>query len=119
MKTFRIVLTLLICFASFNLNVNAQSSKKTAKDENKLTINQKVSILAKELKLTEVEQIQIKEIFTFTQNTKAKLKTQNLPKKEEKKKVEKAKDDQKAKLRKLLGAKRFEKYTELKKKDII
>ena len=75
--------------------------------------------MTKELQLTENEQAQIRAIMNFYQQEKEKVKNQNLSKKEEKKKIEALKEIQKAKIKKVLGAKRYAKYAEMKKKDII
>ncbi len=100
----------------------AQTTKKVVKDEkkeSKLTLTERIQIMTKELQLTSEEQILVKQILTTTQQEKDKIKSQNLKKKDEKEKIEKIKDLQKVKLKKVLGAKRFNKYLQLKKDDVL
>ena len=100
----------------------SQSSGKSSKEEKKetkLTIDERVQVMTKELQLTTAEQAQIKGVLTQTQQEKDKIKALNLKKKVEKEKVEKIKDIQKAKFKKILGSKRYEKYRQLKKDDVL
>jgi hypothetical protein len=99
--------------------VLSQTQKKEEKKEVKLTIEQKIDILTKELNLNKQEQLAAKKILVDTQNYKKKIKDLDLPKKEEKKKIETIKDNQKNKLKRLLGSNRYAKYTQLKKKNVL
>ena len=106
----------------FTVSAQKNSGNKTtvsSGNETKQTVNEKVKIMTKELQLTESEQAQIRAIMNSYQQEKEKVKNQNLSKKEEKKKIEALKEIQKAKIKKVLGVKRFAKYAEMKKKDII
>ncbi len=117
-----IVSVILIFVASqpvLSQKVNGNKTAVSSTNESKLSVNEKVKIMTKELQLTESEQTQIRAIMNSYQQEKEKVKNQNLSKKEEKKKIEALKEIQKAKIKKILGAKRFAKYAEMKKKDII
>ena len=124
MKNIPLLIISFVLLFTVSQPVSAQknSGNKTtvsSGNETKQTVNEKVKIMTKELQLTESEQTQIRAIMNSYQQEKEKVKNQNLSKKEEKKKIEALKEIQKAKIKKVLGVKRFAKYAEMKKKDII
>ena len=124
MKNIPLLIISFVLLFTVSQPVSAQknSGNKTtvsSGNETKQTVNEKVKIMTKELQLTESEQTQIRAIMNSYQQEKEKVKNQNLSKKEEKKKIEALKEIQKAKIKKILGVKRFAKYAEMKKKDII
>lgn len=116
----RTILVVLLVFglvvASFaTLGVAAELSVQ----KEKLTVEQKVKIMVKELQLTSAEQIQMTKIMNDMQKAKGLIKAAKISDKAKATKVEEIKEIQKKNIKKLLGKERYEKYKELKKKDVI
>jgi hypothetical protein len=119
MKSKIIIVILAILFTS-QMTASGQNKNSSTKQkiETKLTVQQRVNIMTRELNLTTQEQTEVFNVLNETQLNKEKIKAQNLKKKEEKATINKIKDVQKTKLKKILGAKRFIKYQKLKKEDV-
>lgn len=119
-KIAAILLTLVL---SFSFNAFAQkkqtSAPKTEVKEQKLTVDQKVKIMTKQLSLTASEQAQVRAVLKYTQEEKEKVKAASYSKEVKDEKIEALKDVQKAKLKKILGKARYGKYKKLKDKDIL
>lgn len=119
----RFRITIMLCVMLITAQMPAQSQKEnktvSEKKETKLTMDQRLKLMTKELDLTANEQEEVSKVLTGTQLGKEKIKALNLSKKDEKARIEKIKDLQKAKLKKILGAKRFAKYQKLKKEDVL
>ncbi len=114
------IILLGLLFLSAQMPAFSQKENKPANGnkETKLTVQQRLTLMTRELNLTTEEQSEVRIILSGTQFNKEKIKALNLPKKEEKARINKIKDIQKAKLRKILGTKRYAKYQKLKKEDV-
>lgn len=101
--------------------VNAQNKPKPVETtkQAKLTVDQRVKIMTKSLKLTPAEALQVEQILTSTQADKAKIKASKVSEKKKDQQVEYIKDLQKAKLKKVLGKDRYKKYKEMKEEDVL
>jgi len=97
--------------AAENQKQNVQKVKPESAD--------KVKTLSNHVRLTENEQKQIKDVMNRTQIQKDKIKKAGFDKKTEEKKIKVVKENQKKQIKKILGKERYNKYKELKKKDII
>lgn len=114
----------LVVSALFLLPVSetiAQNKPKTTQTtkQGKLTIDQRVKIMTKSLKLTPAEAVQVEQILSSTQLEKAKIKASKVSEKKKAEQVEYIKDVQKAKLKKVLGKDRYKKYKEMKESDVL
>ncbi len=119
MKSKTIILLLAILLTSLiSASEQKENNSIQLKKETKLTAEQRLTIMTRELNLTSGEQTEVLKVLTETQLGKEKIKALNLKKKEEKARINKIKDVQKTKLKKILGAKRFIKYQKLKKEDV-
>lgn len=116
-KTYILLLTLLFAL-QMSAFVQKEGKLNAPKKETKLTVQQRVNIMTRELNLTQEEQTEVFNVLNETQLGKEKIKALHLKKKEEKARINKIKDIQKAKLKKILGAKRFIIYQKLKKEDV-
>lgn len=121
MKKTIIYALMLLC--SFSLSAFTQTPKKSATQvevkEIKLTSEQKLEIMSKYIVLNEKEKSDILIIFNNAKNEKDKIKAADFAKKIEKEKIKAVKTNQKEKLRKILGAKRYGQYEKLKDKNIL
>jgi len=99
-------------------SITSSSEKKSA-SEQKLTVDERVSVMTKKLNLTPAEQQQGRDVMKSTQQKKEELKTSNFSKKAKKAKIDALKDSQKTKLKKILGKTRYDKYKKLKSKDVL
>ena len=97
--------------AAENQKQNVQKVKPESAD--------KVKTLSNHVRLTENEQKQIKDVMNRMQIQKDKIKKAGFDKKTEEKKIKVVKENQKKQIKKILGKERYNKYKELKKKDII
>ena len=97
--------------AAENQKQNVQKVKPESAD--------KVKTLSNHVRLTENEQKQIKDVMNRMQIQKDKIKKAGFDKKTEEKKIKVIKENQKKQIKKILGKERYNKYKELKKKDII
>ncbi len=119
MKTRLIISIIIIKFTLLtSATTPANYTDKKVKKETKLTIEQRLSLMTRELSLTTDEQTQIRNILKHTQLEKEKIKALNFTKKDEKARIEKIKNLQKLKLKSVLGSKRFSRYQKLKKEDV-
>ena len=114
----------LVVSALFLLPVSetiAQNKPKTTQTtkQGKLTIDQRVKIMTKSLKLTPAEAVQVEQILSSTQLEKAKIKASKVSEKKKAEQVEYIKDVQKAKLKKVLSKDRYKKYKEMKESDVL
>ena len=114
----------LVVSALFLLPVSetiAQNKPKTTQTtkQGKLTIDQRVKIMTKSLKLTPAEAVQVEQILSSTQLEKAKIKASKVSEKKKAEQVEYIKDVQKAKFKKVLGKDRYKKYKEMKESDVL
>lgn len=121
MKKIAAILLSLMLSLSFNAFAQKKqtSTPKAEVKEQKLTVDQKVKIMTKQLTLTANEQAQVKAVLKYTQEEKEKVKAASYSKEVKEEKIEALKDIQKAKLKKILGKARYEKYKKLKDKDIL
>lgn len=122
-KSFKLWFTLLLFafFVLLVLPVNAQNKPKPVETtkQAKLTVDQRVKIMTKSLKLTPAEALQVEQILSSTQADKAKIKASKVSEKKKEQQVEYIKDLQKAKLKKVLGKDRYKKYKEMKEEDVL
>lgn len=119
---FRLALAVSVLLAAFPVSqISAQSKAKTTQTtkQGKLTIDQRVKIMTKSLKLTPAEAGQVEQILSSTQLEKAKIKASKVSEKKKAEQVEYIKDVQKAKLKKVLGKERYKKYKEMKESDVL
>lgn len=118
---FRLALVVSVLLAFPVSQISAQSKAKTTQTtkQGKLTIDQRVKIMTKSLKLTPAEAVQVEQILSSTQLEKAKIKASKVSEKKKAEQVEYIKDVQKAKLKKVLGKERYKKYKEMKESDVL
>lgn len=119
---FRLALAVSVLLAAFPVSqISAQSKAKTTQTtkQGKLTIDQRVKIMTKSLKLTPAEAVQVEQILSSTQLEKSKIKASKVSEKKKAEQVEYIKDVQKAKLKKVLGKERYKKYKEMKESDVL
>ncbi|MBN2766825.1 MAG: hypothetical protein JXR27_10675 [Paludibacteraceae bacterium] len=118
---FRLALAVSVLLAFPVLQISAQNKAKTTQTtkQGKLTIDQRVKIMTKTLKLTSAEAVQVEQILSSTQLEKAKIKASKVSEKKKAEQVEYIKDVQKAKLKKVLGKDRYKKYKEMKESDVL
>ena len=119
----KLLLSILLVILPFGSVCFAQSKQKsitkTEVKETKLTSEQRVEKISKYIVLNENEKAQILMVFKNVKDEKDKIKAANYTKKVEKEKTKAVKAAQKAKIKKILGAQRFNKYEKLKDKDIL
>lgn len=118
---FRLALVVSVLLAFPVSQISAQNKAKTTQTtkQGKLTIDQRVKIMTKTLKLTSAEAVQVEQILSSTQLEKAKIKASKVSEKKKAEQVEYIKDVQKAKLKKVLGKERYKKYKEMKESDVL
>ena len=118
---FRLALVVSVLLAFPVSQISAQNKAKTTQTtkQGKLTIDQRVKIMTKTLKLTSAEAVQVEQILSSTQLEKAKIKASKVSEKKKAEQVEYIKDVQKAKLKKVLGKDRYKKYKEMKESDVL
>ena len=118
---FRLALVVSVLLAFPVSQISAQNKAKTTQTtkQGKLTIDQRVKIMTKTLKLTSAEAVQVEQILSSTQLEKAKIKASKVSEKKKAEQVEFIKDVQKAKLKKVLGKDRYKKYKEMKESDVL
>ena len=118
---FRLALVVSVLLAFPVSQISAQNKAKTTQTtkQGKLTIDQRVKIMTKTLKLTPAEAVQVEQILSSTQLEKAKIKASKVSEKKKAEQVEFIKDVQKAKLKKVLGKDRYKKYKEMKESDVL
>ena len=118
---FRLALVVSVLLAFPVSQIFAQNKAKTTQTtkQGKLTIDQRVKIMTKTLKLTPAEAVQVEQILSSTQLEKAKIKASKVSEKKKAEQVEYIKDVQKAKLKKVLGKDRYKKYKEMKESDVL
>lgn len=118
---FRLALAVSLLFAFPVSQISAQNKAKTTQTtkQGKLSIDQRVKIMTKTLKLTSAEAVQVEQILSSTQLEKAKIKASKVSEKKKAEQVEYIKDVQKAKLKKVLGKERYKKYKEMKESDVL
>ena len=118
---FRLALVVSLLLAFPVSQISAQNKAKTTQTtkQGKLTIDQRVKIMTKTLKLTSAEAVQVEQILSSTQLEKAKIKASKVSEKKKAEQVEYIKDVQKAKLKKVLGKDRYKKYKEMKESDVL
>ncbi|MDD3489538.1 MAG: hypothetical protein PHR62_06625 [Paludibacter sp.] len=113
-----IVSALSLFPAPHTFGQNKAKTTQTTK-QGKLTIDQRVKIMTKALKLTPAEAVQVEQILSSTQLEKAKIKASKISESKKEEQIEYIKDVQKAKLKKLLGKDRYKKYKEMKEEDVL
>ena len=113
-----IVSALFLFPASHTFGQNKAKTTQTTK-QGKLTIDQRVKIMTKALKLTPAEAVQVEQILSSTQLEKAKIKASKISESKKEEQIEYIKDVQKAKLKKLLGKERYKKYKDMKESDVL
>lgn len=118
---FRLALVVSVLLAFPVSQISAQNKAKTTQTtkQGKLSIDQRVKIMTKTLKLTSAEAVQVEQILSSTQLEKAKIKASKVSEKKKAEQVEYIKDVQKAKLKKVLGKERYKKYKEMKESDVL
>ena len=118
---FRLALVVSVLLAFPVSQISAQNKAKTTQTtkQGKLSIDQRVKIMTKTLKLTSAEAVQVEQILSSTQLEKAKIKASKVSEKKKAEQVEFIKDVQKAKLKKVLGKERYKKYKEMKESDVL
>jgi len=118
---FKFVLAVSVLLAFPVSQISAQSKAKTIQTtkQGKLSIDQRVKIMTKSLKLTPAEAVQVEQILSSTQLEKSKIKASKVSEKKKAEQVEYIKDVQKAKLKKVLGKERYKKYKEMKESDVL
>ncbi len=118
---FRLALVVSVLLAFPVSQISAQNKAKTTQTtkQGKLSIDQRVKIMTKTLKLTSAEAVQVEQILSSTQLEKAKIKASKVSEKKKAEQVEYIKDVQKAKLKKVLGKDRYKKYKEMKESDVL
>lgn len=118
---FRLALAVSVLLAFPVSQISAQNKAKTIQTtkQGKLSIDQRVKIMTKTLKLTSAEAVQVEQILSSTQLEKAKIKASKVSEKKKAEQVEYIKDVQKAKLKKVLGKERYKKYKEMKESDVL
>ncbi len=118
---FRLALVVSVLLAFPVSQISAQNKAKTTQTtkQGKLSIDQRVKIMTKTLKLTPAEAVQVEQILSSTQLEKAKIKASKVSEKKKAEQVEYIKDVQKAKLKKVLGKDRYKKYKEMKESDVL
>ena len=118
---FRLALVVSVLLAFPVSQISAQNKAKTTQTtkQGKLSIDQRVKIMTKTLKLTPAEAVQVEQILSSTQLEKAKIKASKVSEKKKAEQVEYIKDVQKAKLKKVLGKERYKKYKEMKEADVL
>ena len=118
---FRLALVVSVLLAFPVSQISAQNKAKTTQTtkQGKLSIDQRVKIMTKTLKLTSAEAVQVEQILSSTQLEKAKIKASKVSEKKKAEQVEYIKDVQKAKLKKVLGRDRYKKYKEMKESDVL
>ena len=118
---FRLALVVSVLLAFPVSQIFAQNKAKTTQTtkQGKLSIDQRVKIMTKTLKLTSAEAVQVEQILSSTQLEKAKIKASKVAEKKKAEQVEFIKDVQKAKLKKVLGKDRYKKYKEMKESDVL
>ncbi len=118
---FRLALVVSVLLAFPVSQISAQNKAKTTQTtkQGKLSIDQRVKIMTKTLKLTSAEAVQVEQILSSTQLEKAKIKASKVSEKKKAEQVEFIKDVQKAKLKKVLGKDRYKKYKEMKESDVL
>lgn len=118
---FRLALVVSVLLAFPVSQISAQNKAKTTQTtkQGKLSIDQRVKIMTKTLKLTSAEAVQVEQILSSTQLEKAKIKASKVSEKKKTEQVEYIKDVQKAKLKKVLGKERYKKYKEMKESDVL
>jgi hypothetical protein len=119
----KIAAIFLSLILSLNFTGSAQKKQSTTtknevKDQ-KMTVDQRVKIMVRYLALTPSEQAQVRAVLKYTQEEKEKVKAAGYSKEIKEEKIDALKDAQKAKLKKILGKVRYEKYKKLKDKDIL
>ncbi|NCB68741.1 MAG: hypothetical protein EOM47_07835 [Bacteroidia bacterium] len=113
-----IVSALFLFPAPHTFGQNKTKTTQTTK-QGKLTIDQRVKIMTKALKLTPAEAVQVEQILSSTQLEKAKIKASKISESKKEEQIEYIKDVQKAKLKKLLGKERYKKYKDMKESDVL
>ena len=113
-----IVSALFLLSAPHTFGQNKAKTTQTTK-QGKLTIDQRVKIMTKALKLTPAEAVQVEQILSSTQLEKAKIKASKISESKKEEQIEYIKDVQKAKLKKLLGKERYKKYKDMKESDVL
>lgn len=118
---FRLALVVSVLLAFPVSQISAQNKAKSTQTtkQGKLSIDQRVKIMTKTLKLTSAEAVQVEQILSSTQLEKAKIKASKVSEKKKAEQVEFIKDVQKAKLKKVLGKDRYKKYKEMKESDVL
>ena len=118
---FRLALVVSVLLAFPVSQISAQNKAKTTQTtkQGKLSIDQRVKIMTKTLKLTSAEAVQVEQILSSTQLEKTKIKASKVSEKKKAEQVEYIKDVQKAKLKKVLGKDRYKKYKEMKESDVL
>lgn len=118
---FKFVLAVSVLLAFPVSQISAQSKAKPIQTtkQGKLSIDQRVKIMTKTLKLTPTEAVQVEQILSSTQLEKAKIKASKVSEKKKAEQVEYIKDVQKAKLKKVLGKDRYKKYKEMEESDVL
>ena len=118
---FRLALVVSVLLAFPVSQISAQNKAKTTQTtkQGKLSIDQRVKIMTKTLKLTSAEAVQVEQILSSTQLEKAKIKASKVSEKKKAEQVEYIKDVQKAKLKKVLGKDRYKKYKEMKESGVL
>ncbi len=124
MKKFQLIIVLFL-FVSGSTAVAqkntppAVENQKQHEQKVKPEPAEKVKTLSNHVRLTEKEQKQITDVMNHTQIQKDKIKKAGFDKKTEEKKIKAVKENQKKQIKKILGKERYDKYKELKKKDIM